>query len=470
MMKKSFVLFVFLLSTVVFLKSQNPVFEKYFYTSTNRDEGFTLVEKPDGNFWSVSHSQSAVPSSPCGVSMAIIPMDSRGNPSTCFKLQAGSYTRFFDGLYTSDGNILLVGEPMCLFKADTSGNVLWSKFYRMDVITGYDLNGYCVTESGGNYFHAYQHKSTAGRSVLIKSDPAGNTLWFRSMGSIIEEFLIEDMIPDDSGGVFVVSKLGHGSGNYIQVARIASDSTVLFAKEYYINSTYAHVAGIARNAIGDIVIGVSDNTIHTDFAVDINGDLKWATRVTVLGTYSKYLKSIAAVDNGNVAFVGRYGSLQYEQAFIYTLDTDGNYQWGKSYGTLGKSENCFNEVLGTNDCGFMLGGRAEDSLSYYVNWVMQIDANGNCSYPGDSLGVNLTYSYPLSATSSYVPDVPDSLKDAGLVHAKVTSPVTVHDKTSGFSSAPCISVGTEPAESKEVFSLSPNPYHNIACCGTALET
>ncbi|MBL7928971.1 MAG: hypothetical protein JNL47_05790, partial [Bacteroidia bacterium] len=173
----------------------------------------------------------------------------------------------------SDGNLIILGElfetspptsrkSTLLSKADTSGNILWSRvyfdsigFYGTDVIELPD-KGFALTGGLSDIFNQQEDKI-----FLIRTDSAGNVLWCKLYGNGYPGYYSRSVVTTHDGGFIV-------GGNMVDIY--------------------------------DIVV----------FRTDSLGNLIWSKQFG--GAKGDYLQSLISLSNGNYAFGG------YANSFIGT--------------------------------------------------------------------------------------------------------------------------------------------------------
>lgn len=381
--------------------AQQIAFEKFINTCINVNNGFSLVKKPNGNFWASMQSNKCVPNEGCAKSACILSLDGNGTPIYGRKYGNGQDYSAYDFIYTSDGSWLMTGHSGMLTKSDTLGNVLWAKYFGVSTPnTPVTLEGTKVIETGGNYFMiAYSFGDSY--SLIVNLDPAGNVNWYKILGvSNNSLYALLDGAPDGAGGIFALA-LVDGQPDYIQVLHIDATGAVTGTFNYSNNvGSWSNTAQLEKTPAGNYVITNNAVGHFVTFCIDPQGAVLWTSRVSIPGNPGKRPHGMAVDYSGNIVLCGEYGSQPYTSGYVYLLGPNGNYKWGKTFGTPGASENVFRGVACTDDCGYMLTGLYEDSTSYYQTWLMKIDSLGNPGYTGTSLGATASYTSPVIMTTA----------------------------------------------------------------------
>ena len=143
------------------------------------------------------------------------------------KVYAGIDKTAFSVQQTADGGYIVVGdtiryapvdEDFYLFKTDAAGNVLWEKTYATAGISISDIGNSAVQTSDGGYVFLGTSRSFIGspfpNMTLVKTDNAGNELWKKSFGGVMNDYGIEVLQTPDGGYLLLGTTNGEGAGNY----------------------------------------------------------------------------------------------------------------------------------------------------------------------------------------------------------------------------------------------------------------
>jgi hypothetical protein len=239
---------------------------------------------------------------------------SDGFPSGVLALDGGK--TYLAGSYAStatfDGQTLSTASPNGLFlnEYDAQGNLVWAK----TIATGQAFFGFqTITTSGGDLYllggsssiTVGNNSMTSSNMFLIKADTAGNVLWSRIYGPSSVSIYFSDAVADGSGGLFLCGRVRGTvafdtdtiSANLTQVllAHIDGAGNVLWVKQSddpTVGSSLNRANSIARSASGNLIVSgyYRQNLIFGGNAVfDPNG-----------ATHNKIQMWVGAFDqNGN---------------------------------------------------------------------------------------------------------------------------------------------------------------------------
>lgn len=235
------------------------------------------------------------------------------------------------------------------------------------------ITGITNANFGGQSYHG------GGDAFLTKIDPFGNTIWSRLVGSSGYD-RSNNLTLDLNGNIFLTGNTdGSISGpnqglDDSYVSKFDSTGNHLWTKQFG-TAGYDISRGLAPDGNGGVyVTGLTEGNLDgqtnsgSDDAfirrMDSNGNLVW-TRL--LGTPSVDGAFESAVNAAGELFVtgftdGKLGGAQQgnSDAFLSKLDSSGNLQWTRQYGTPA-SDNGWGLQLNSNGEIF-IGGNTEGDL------------------------------------------------------------------------------------------------------------
>ena len=213
-----------------------------------------------------------------------------------------------------------------LAKYDASGNILWAKSAGG---TGDDkVNSVAVDASGNAYLAGYFYSltlpfgtttltnvSSTGTSAdmfLAKYDNAGNVLWAKSAGGVLDDYA-NSVVVNASGNAYV-------AGDF-------NSPTIAFNSTTLTNAGYKDIYLTKYDSNGNMLwakgAGGTDNDKPNSVALDASGNIYM----------TGFFKSPA------LAFVSTtLTSVGYEDIFIAKYDASGNDLWAKSAGGADNDE------------------------------------------------------------------------------------------------------------------------------------
>ncbi len=336
---------------------------------------------------------------------------------------------------TYDGGYIMVGYSgslAWLVKTDSNGDTIWTRSFGG---SSFDYGHSVQQTADSGYIIAGLTSSldTLGDAWLIKTDARGDTLWTRTYGGPLEDYLDEAALTTDGGYVAVGNTMSFGAGAH-DVWLIKTDSrgdtswTRTFGganddQGYTVQQTNDGgyiIAGVTRSygAGGDDVYLIKTDTAgdtqwtrtfggplcdwglcarqtrdggyivgglttsYPDSSVYIcliktnaSGDTLWTRKI---GDVSGWAEggSVEQLDDGGYIFAGGVarGSYDYD-VYLARTDSNGDTAWTRTFG--GSDLDMGLSVQGTSDGGFMIGGQTRSfgagSSDFYL---IKTDANG----------------------------------------------------------------------------------------------
>ncbi len=239
-------------------------------------------------------------------------------------------------LQTDDGGFALVGtnaSVAVLVKTDSSGNLIWSKEYRLGAET--NLPYLAATEDGG-----YGLAGTLNNTfLLVKTDASGNLMWNRTFSYDAPFNSLRAFTSSDDGGFLLAGTVSPPQN--------------------------------ASHAIGQLLL----------LKTDASGDLQWNRTIT--GPQGDFANTVVQTDDGGYAiFDTSWASDELPSEFkIIKIDALGNEQWNQTYGGSGKFYTAESDTgIFTADGGYMLAGVSVEKGSDWLAWIVKTDGHGNMEW------------------------------------------------------------------------------------------
>lgn len=151
--------------------------------------------------------------------------------------------------------------------------------------------------------------------------------------------IVCDMIPDDSGNVFVYgTSFNTGTATDITVVKYNSSGNIVWEKKFnFGENSYDQTRAVYKDSLNNSYIcgftteGGSDNKMIT-LKVDGEGNLNWS-KIFGKVNYSNFISSDIAVYNDKVYITGNGRNVQgYNEMFLLCYSSGGIFQWDKSAG------------------------------------------------------------------------------------------------------------------------------------------
>lgn len=289
---------------------------------------------------------------------------------------------FQDGMELSNGDFIMVGQSkspsqVWLVKTDSTGNVLWEKFYGGSK----NESAISIVRTKDEGFMLFGQTESIGSGMkdayLIKVDSVGNLIWEKAYGTYWSEYSVQG-ITSASGGYYF-----WGS---------AQDDDAVTQFPTYEKSSY-----ITK--------------------IDKNGNVLWSK--TLFQDYSKFIEiaEVKETNDGKSLLLVGFKDIPYTDlmaGWIAKLDSSGNILWERFH--LNPNNNdlgarLFNfEVL--DDGRIACTGAGDTPGSIYLNqenyWLLVVDSFG-CLIPGCDTVTSVNsvlvdykkiYPYPNPATNS----------------------------------------------------------------------
>ena len=347
---------------------------------------------------------------------------------------------FFNALAVdANENIYMTGRVNGLYgdvgtvKFDSSGSFLWEQTYAGQGGFADEGKDVKIDGSGNVYVAGVVDNWVGGRSLMIKYNSSGTSLWVRSYDfapNDYEESLV--LAIDGAGNTIATGNCGYITESDYATIKYDPSGTALWARKYNssqtstdaVNSITTDKHGIVY-AIGRLRVGQAGDNIQI-VKYNSAGTLKWAYSRGGVGTDVEDAGFAIAVDrNGYVYYTGTmHTSFTGNKRDIYTgkLDSNGNNVWphpfGQLYGAGGNDEGIElaldtsgNAVVGFNSeitAGNVKFGAVKYSPSGTALWTygyagsgtgldslkdMSVDTEGNVYLTGNSTsalsGINI---------------------------------------------------------------------------------
>jgi hypothetical protein len=309
---------------------------------------------------------------------------------------------------TSDGGFVVTGDSysfrtgdrycdIWVVKFDGSGGIDWQHTYGgthydipqdiqetfdgQGVSTGYILTGYTRSYGAGGY-----------DIWVMRLDASGGVLWQKTYGGSSDEFG-RSVLPTSDGGFVVAGdteSFGAGAKD-VWILKLTSAGLVDWEKT--LGGTGDETPYSVRLAGDDgCTIGAGTESFgagNDDFWVihlNASGGLAW--QYTYGGTDSDYLRDLEKSADGGYIITGWTYSfgIDYNDAWVLKLDSEGAVQWQKLYnkpydyeGEILNGPDWAYAVAQTKDGGYAFSGDTDwwDSDRNSDSWVFKVNGQGD---------------------------------------------------------------------------------------------
>ena len=356
---------------------------------------------------------------------------------------------------TSDNGYIICGSKfylsgsvyhLYLVKTDEWGDTLWTKTYG-DTLC--NTIGCCIQNNydGGFIVCGFRSTDTTGQAFLLKTDENGDSLWYKTYGTLTNTFAFSVVQTTDSGFAFCGYQYGDSQpGEYAYIRRTDRFGQELWAKSYgtgnaiewarsidktsdngfivcgsgvldvyllrtnslgdsiwskYINVTYQDAGECVRQTQdgGFIICGYTTGNYPVDsgqillIKTDQNGDTTWTRSLG--GAEPEWGYSVVqSPDNGYVV-CGSAGEYGLTRTVLMKTDEYGDSLWTRYFGgqLIDEAGSC---VKLTNDNGFILCGYIQDSLNadYDVHLIKTNDNGLITGIQNNNVHLNYIEIYP----------------------------------------------------------------------------
>jgi len=302
---------------------------------------------------------------------------------------------FSDVKQTSDGGYILVGSTrsyeanpgvkyLWVVKTDASGDTLWTKVYG----NGGDddaARSLAITPEGDFIIagETASYSQDERDAWILKLDSQGDTIWTRTFNSSIYRDSGESIIIDNDGNYVITGfTYIHPDDRDALLLKYDPDGNLLWYKTFG-GTDEDWTTGLCQTEDGNYVLTGFTRSFGANardsylIKTDVNGDTLW-TR-TFGGPDDQWGRSINNLPDGGAVIAGWTGTFfSASDIWILRVNSDGDTLWTKTY-DYGDND-IANKVIPTNNGGFLISGKA--------NWdfmAMKLSGDGEVQWLQNSI-------------------------------------------------------------------------------------
>lgn len=335
------------------------------YGGAADDLGKAVLEYNNGDLYIAGSTQSF------GVGQKdvyIIKTDDKGNKIWSRTFGGAANDEANEIFVMQDGNLLILGttasygaggNDVYLIKIDTSGALLWQKFFGGPAgESGEDI----VQTSDGNYMITGVTSGFGSglRDVyVLKVNSSGTLIWSKTFGGAADDGG-SSLCNADTGDVMLFNFTdNYGALNRdLYVIRINSVGDSLGSWRYG-GAEYEEAQSIERTNDGNFILfghtASFGHIEHNTYAVKISGTGTVIWQNNYGGSMHDGGEHGKQCNEGGYIFAGRSVSFanNFEQMYLIKTDESGNMQWQKDLG--GTDDDAAYNIMETNEAYFLVG-------------------------------------------------------------------------------------------------------------------
>lgn len=386
--------------------NKNLVWTKTF-GGTNYDFANAVIQLTNGDYIMAGTTRSVdgdIPTATGGGYDAFLSKVSSTGVKSWIKLFGANDDDYATGLAASpDGGFLITGYTFLnnlntawAVKTDAEGNKQWQK----TLSTSSDAKPITVIATNDGAYLLLGYTSTGGNrdAWLSKIDASGTTVWSKTFGGSGEDWFTGVAKAADGGYVlsgYTSSSNGdidHAKGNFDGwIMKIDGNGNKGWSQTFGGSNEDYLKSIIQTNDGGYVAVGYTKST-DGDITLNKGGYDEWLVKLdaegskqwikTYGGANEEYMTSILPTRDGNFLTMGYSNSTTGDvvrpnnnfSAWLLKFDNSGNKVAASTYGYAATYDNFTNNLIATQDGGFMLAGYSYVETRGYDAWLVKIDA------------------------------------------------------------------------------------------------
>ncbi|HLG33764.1 MAG TPA: T9SS type A sorting domain-containing protein [Bacteroidia bacterium] len=443
------------------------MFQKTFgeLSGSGNDRAFSVIQTNDGNYAFTGFTSFQ---SPVGA-IYLVKINNVGDTlwtkiigdTVLFRNSYGIAQTSDSGFIVSAYNITSPNFTAFLYfiRTDASGNIVWTKNYGN--INETNIISSIQETHDGNFIAAGHSDSTQQRSLLLKLNQNGDTLWTRTYSGIAGSWFTDVKQAYDSNYIVTgeVNDTLNNGRSYVSLMKVDQNGNLLWSKMFVV-LRYPIANAIELTSDGFVIAGqstdypTSSNHFLFLLKTDLQGNPLWCKTFSNPIGESRPI-SISKTLNGGFTLMGNYYDSAYatEKVLLIRTDSTADTLWTNSF--TGKPASEGESVAATSDGGNIFTGFTADTFSigidhYYFNLDIYVVKT-------DSLGKSGCNEYPPSVTVGTY-----SIQTANVLLTTSSqlnqSSIGANIQSGGDVITFCISNGVDEIESSKFgFEIFPNP-------------
>lgn len=281
----------------------------------------------------------------------------------------------------SDKSYLIAGivsqiNPSVI-KADSLGDPVWCKSYRIPSSTGVFYN--IVQGFNNNYWVAGSCLNPAtlkNQALIVEMNPSGEVVGAKTIASVVTDISAYSIAITADTGIVITGSTGVLWNNNLGIfaARLDKNNNLLWAKEYKINGLSNKTASIHQTADGGFLLAgnsqvvTSWQTQATFIKLDESGEILWARN---------YKRSMSNTNYGFDFINENDGYLCFISGGLMKTDFSGNVMWSKLFHDFGEYGNGKIKPLASGGLMLMHGADYFSMDDQLNSMALQLDAQLN---------------------------------------------------------------------------------------------
>ena len=318
----------------------------------------------------------------------------------------------FCGIATTTQSYVMAGrttsfaqEDLWVINVDSAGNFVWQKTYSgagpgvansvIETFEGFVLTGYILPEAGDK------------DAWILKLDKSGNIIWQRRIGTAADDEGYSIRKTDD--GYIAAGTTGVSRDAWI--VKLDENGNVIWQKSYSSLGDDIAFSVIFDFNSGYVFAGTYNNQNLWVVKLDLNGDVLWQKTYVSQSNFDDFAKSIIQTTDAGFLIIGRKDTSSLGRsydAWVLKLDSSGNLQWEKTFGSPGSDYGESAVIAMGGD--YLIAGTTDRLMAgEWQPWIMKMDKQGNMLWqkfydPGYLRSVRATFDGGIYFAGLSLPD------------------------------------------------------------------